>query len=517
MLSLREVSRISPFQWFYFVTFIFLAAAYYAWTWSHELGEFGGDSAVYLLTARHFSPWGDPSNVAAYFASTSQYPPLFPFVLGLFGGGESVLIAHIVTTTFLLLAVITFYRWMLDLGFPVSHTSMAAVLFMLLPGVYMEALAIHSENTYLLSSMAGLMAVSRAETSDQGKWYWTGALSIAAASLTRGVGISLVAAFIAYLILRRPVRAWLYAIISTLPMVLWNLLHDKQGPSYVDSFVEIYSGISLDNLPAHLGAELYALWNGWVGNFSISPIAFPVMGIIGTICLAGMLYRLWQRKLDGLYVAAYLLLILIWPFPAEAQRFIYVVIPVLIAQGLLFAGMLPRAKLNVRYLDAQIIMLLCIFIVTLPALTLTVVRFMHLPPAELSGLRHSPGWYAQNPDDAMNNVVFDSLLTNHLRQIEDMVPEGSCIYSIKPSIIGFYANRVSMIPPRPHLDQSAFDAYLKRTNCRYFYLMGFASPSFPEAYYPLSRLYRSMVVKSVVRTAVPSADPVGMLAELTQR
>jgi hypothetical protein len=142
---------------------------------------------------------------------------------------------------------------------------------------------------------------------------------------------------------------------------------------------------------------------------------------------------------------------------------------------------------------------------------------MRLPPAELAGLRHSPSWYALDPRDAMSNIVFDQLLVGHLRQIEDMVPEGSCIYSIKPSVIGFYTNRVSMIPPRQYFDQSAFDAYLKRTNCRYFYLMGFASPSFPEAYYPLSRMHSSLTVMSVVRPAAPSANPVGMLAELAQR
>jgi hypothetical protein len=300
-------------------------------------------------------------------------------------------------------------------------------------------------------------------------------------------------------------------------MVLWNLLHDRQGPSYIDSFVEKYSGISPDDLFAHLGVELNALWSGWVGNFSISPVALPVMGVIGAICLVGMLYRLWRRKLDGFYAAAYMLLILIWPFPAEAQRFIYVIIPVLITQGLLFAGMLFRGKLGIRYLDVKITMLLCIFVVALPALLLTANRFMSLPPAGLAGLRHSPSWYALDPRDALNNIVFDQLLVDHLQQIEGMVPEGSCIYSIKPSIIGYYANRVSIIPPRQHFDQSTFDAYLRKTNCRYFYLMGFASPSFPEAYYPLSRLHPMLITMSVIRSGAPSATPVGILAELAHR
>jgi hypothetical protein len=106
------------------------------------------------------------------------------------------------------------------------------------------------------------------------------------------------------------------------------------------------------------------------------------------------------------------------------------------------------------------------------------------------------------------------MIASHLRQIRDIVPAGSCIYSIKPSIVAFYANRISMVPPREQLDDAAFRSYLKETNCRYFYLMGFASPSFSRAYYPAQRLQNSLKVLSAARLTGNDKMPAGILAEL---
>lgn len=502
------------FRWLLLLVFSLLAVTYYGWTWSHDLGEFGGDNAIYVLTAHYFSPWSEHSDVAAYFAKRSQYPPLFPSLLAIFGGGENLLIAHLITTSCLLLALVVFYYWLTTLGFSAILSGMATFLVAILPGTYMEALSIHSENLYLLLSLSGLLAVTLTEKTGRNIWYWLGALSVATATITRGAGISLIAAFCCYLILWRPRLAAVYAVVSILPMVLWSLLHDKQGPGYLGSFVEKYSGISVDALLSNVGVELHALWYGWVGNFTSSPIGFPVMGAVGLVCLMGMAYRIYLRKLDALYSAAYLLLVLIWPFPAEAQRLMFVITPVLLTQGLLVVGPLSQAKIGHRLLDIRVIMLLCIFLVSMPALVLTVNRFMQRPPADLAELRHSPGWYAREPREALDNIVFEKVIANHLRQIKDTVPVGSCIYSIKPSVVAFYANRISMIPPREYLDDAAFRSYLKETNCRYFYLLGFASPSFSRVYYPADRLQNSLKVLSAARFSSNANMPAGVLAEL---
>ena len=514
MLSLRETSRINMFRWFHLAAFIFLAVVYYAWTWSHELGEFGGDNAIYVLTAHYFSPWSEHSDVAAYFAKHSQYPPLFPFLLAIFGGGENLLIAHLITTSCLLLALVIFYCWLTALGFSAILSGMATLLVAILPGTYMEALSIHSENLYLLSSLSGLLAITLAEKTGRNIWYWLGALSVATATITRGAGVSLIAAFGFYLILWRPRRAAVYAVVSALPMVLWNLLSDTQRSGYISSFVEKYSDKSLDALLSNVGVELHALWYGWVANFTSSPVGFPVMGAIGLVCLTGMAYRIYLWKLDALYSAAYLLLVLIWPFPAEARRFMLVITPVLLAQGLLVLGPLVQDRIGHRLLNIRAIMLLCIFLVALPVVVLTANRFIQRPPDDLAEQRRSLDWYTLEPREALSNIVFDKLIASHLRQVGNIVPAGFCIYSIKPSIVAYYSNRISIIPPPEHLDDAAFRSYLKETNCRYFYLMGFASPSFSRAYYPAQRLQDSLKILNAARLSGNDNKPVGILAEL---
>jgi hypothetical protein len=507
-------ARSSPRLIWPAASFVLLCGIYYLWGWSRVLGDFGGDSAYYLLVAKHFSPWSVHSDVAAYYFTHSLYPPLYSLILAMFGGGESLLVAHLVTVTCLLLALVTLYVWLRALDLSVLVAWVTTLLLALMPGTYMEALSVHSEYLYLLLSLVGLLAVTFVEKSGRTIWYWVGALSIAAATLTRGAGISLVSAFVVYLMFRRPARASLYALVSVLPMFLWNVLRDKPGPGYLGFFVEKYSGISLDVLLSNVGVELHAVWYGWVENFTSSPIGFPVMGVVGSVCLMGMAYRFYLRKLDALYSAAYLLLVLIWPFPAEAQRLILVITPVFLAQGLLVVGPLLQGRIGHRLLNIRVIMLLSIFLVSLPALVLTANRFMQRQPDDLAELRHSPGWYALEPREAFNNIVFDKVIASHLRQIEDIVPVGSCIYSIKPSVVAFFANRISMIPPREYLDDAAFRSYLKETNCRYFYLLGFASPSFSRVYYPADRLQNSLKVLSAARFSSNANLPAGVLAEL---
>ena len=61
------------------------------------LADFGGDNAIYFLTANHHSPYGVAHPAAAQFASGSVYPPLYAWLLALTGGGTSLAAAHRVT------------------------------------------------------------------------------------------------------------------------------------------------------------------------------------------------------------------------------------------------------------------------------------------------------------------------------------------------------------------------------------------------------------------------------------
>lgn len=498
--------------------FVPLCGVYYFWGWSRVLGDFGGDSAFYLLIAQYFSPWSTASDVAVYFFTHSLYPPLYPLALALFGGGESLLAAHVITITFLMLAFAVLYLWLRNLAVDRAGAALVTLLFALLPGTYMQALLVLSENLFLFLTLVCITTVSRFEADSRSGWLWLAAFSLACATLTRSAGIALLAAFMLYLVVHRPVQSWpVIGAMAALPMILWNLLSHKEGPGYLGSLVGKYGPEPFAALFGHLTTQAVLIAHGWVSNFTASRVGFLVMAFVGVLAVMGMAHRIRHRRLDGYYVAAYLLLILAWPYPSEAQRFVLVVVPVLLVQAWFLVERLPKLNLGGYALKPAYVFMAAVALVALPNLLLTGKRFMQELPRELAEFRRTPGWYAIDPAEARINILYDQLLIQHLSSIHDVVPSGECLYGIKPSIIAYYTARISVAPPPPQLDDASFNASLAHQACRFFYLMGFASPSYPVAYYPLERLRSSLVVVSVAPSLSHNARPVGILTERVDR
>lgn len=502
------------------VTFVFvvLAALYFIWTAGNDLAEFGGDNAYYLLIARYFSPYSPLSPVAEFFFKNSFYPPVFPLLLAFTGGGENIFIAHFVTTSCLIGAFLVLYWWLSSMKTGPGLAIVVTLLFASLPGTYMQALSVHSENLYLLFSLGALFAASFSEGPEKVRWLYGSAICVALASLTRGAGLSLIIAFLLYLAIRRPKAGWWLGVMATLPAVLWKIFSAQQKVSYFAAFSDKYAGLDLiDAFKRYAVGQLEALWYGWYSNFTDSHVGMIVMAVIAVACLAGTILRSLQARLDGLYVGAYLALVLLWPFPAEVQRLLFVIVPVLMVQGLLLLSRFPQITFNQRRIHSGYLVMLAVALVTISQLLLTVNRFLQPLPSELTSLKHTVDWYMLDPVEARSNVIFEELLTEHLKSLSHVVPDGECIYSIKPSIVGFYANRISLVPPRERLDDRAFDAALQAGSCRYFYLMGFTSPSYHTVYYPSQRMGSSLEVLSVARMPGSDGVPIGALAVRVDR
>ena len=155
---------------FVLLFFFIFSGLYLFWTWNPELAGLGGDNCIYLLTAKYYSPWSPPSDIARHFAQHSQYPPGYPLLLSLTGGGESVLAAHLATTACFLLALITLRSWLNTLGMQKTTIFLTLMLFALLPGTVKICMFILSENLYLLLSVLALYLVARAEKKINGPW-----------------------------------------------------------------------------------------------------------------------------------------------------------------------------------------------------------------------------------------------------------------------------------------------------------------------------------------------------------
>lgn len=495
--------------------FAAIAALYLGWSWSSVLGGFGGDNAHYLFMARHYSPYAAASPVAEAFAAHSIYPPLFPLLLALTGGGESLLAAHLATTACLVGAFGVFFWWTRLAGASRGYAALALLVLALLPGLYLQTLSVHSENLYMLCSLAALACASRMEGAAQpARWLALAVTATAAAYLTRGAGLALVAAWLAWLWLnpRQPGRlAW--SLLGLLPVVLWSQFGSAASTDYWSQLVHGYRDPHA--LLEQVLLQCRHLLGGWAANFGTSRVALAAALLLLALGLSAAAWRTWLRRMDGFYVWAYLGMVVLWPFPAEAQRLILVLAPVLLWQALWGLLRLQQAAHALKPLLAG--SMAAFLLASIPEFALTVQRFATpLPPDVPDAYRHTANWYGADLESAAASVRFIATLEADMQRLGERVPEGECIFSIKPSVVAYLSGRTSKAPPGVRSEQSAFEQALAADGCRYFYLLGFASPSYPVPLYPYDRLQDRLEILGGALLPAPDGGQhvLGLLAQL---
>ncbi len=475
------------------ILFVIICTFYLSFSWSSVLGDFGGDNAYYLFMAQQFSPYSASSSaVSGYFATNSIFPPFFPLLLGLTGGGDSLLAAHLVTTSFLLVAFVMFFWWLSDEGLGLTVAIATILVVVSLPGIYLQTLSVHSENLYLLCSLAALACASAAQRKTVYLWMILAVMAIAAAYLTRGAGLALVAAWIGWLWLNRMPKRFTFSLAAILPVILWSCFGSTHSTKYWQQLLQGYS--HPETFTNQVWTQIHYLFAGWQRNFGIdgtAPIASILLLVTG---LVASLWRTWLRHMDGFYVWCYLGLIILWPFPAEAQRMVLLIFPILLWQTV---WMLSRWRWEIRGIkpiDAAVLAILMLSL--LPELALNMQRFfIPLPSGIPESYRHTEDWYCPNLSDAIFRTQFSAALESNLAHLDKFVPEGECIFTIKPSIVGYLSGRISKSPPNDSMDDASFERALKQQECRFFYLFAFASPSYPVAMYPNDRLRERLEIQ----------------------
>ncbi|MDB5978061.1 MAG: hypothetical protein JWR07_4821 [Nevskia sp.] len=480
--------------------FLCLATAYLIWGWSHDISDFGGDSSVYMLAARYFSPFWPSSPVFAEFAKAMAYPPLFPFLIGLLGG--SMLAGHLLVIASLLASILSLYAWLRLEGLTAITSGCACLVFALMPGTYLLALNIWSETLYLFLSLLAIALGNRAEA-EEGKrlsLWWMAAAAAASSSLVRAAALPLLAAFAIRLLIVRP-RGWYFMILaSALPFAVWNIwsrFYHPTGIGYVSQWIGSYAHDAIGALVAQVCTEsslvLRAWTQAWLGETTVSSLHYVCLAA-GVLGVFGWLQRMASLRFDAIYAGLYGVLLLVWPFPAEARRLSYILIPVLLAYGLLLHAPGPR---RFRFPDKlpPALWLGALAIVVLPSLILTIRRFNEPPPADLAMARHIEAWYRDDRQQAIDSSRSFIKILIDLPHVRDLVPEGACIFSIKPSVVSLYSGYPSYVPPSISTADDEFEHGIDR--CKYAYLLAYTSPSFHEAFYPLARLKERTVSLSV--------------------
>jgi hypothetical protein len=476
-----------------------LAGLYLPATWSDQLASLGGDSAVYVFAARDYAPYLPPDPLVEEVARNSLYPPLYPALLAATGGAADIRLAHAFTTVCLLAAFAAFYAWLLAIGLSTGLAAVTVSLFAVMPGTYLQAFYLHSESLYLALSLAALAVLARAESVPASRLFWAASCLCALALITRTAGVVLLAPMLLVLLRKRP-QFWFGMLsLALAPAMAWAVFH-RSEQSYTGGLRQHYLEASLSDIAGRFYGNAVSIVWGLISNLIQTA---NLLWIAVTLCLVAAAMGAWRvlkSRADAWYVFAYLGLMVIVPYPAEATRYAWVLSPLALGYMVLagFHGARwvrtesPAIRSGLRWG-----LPLALAVLLIPGFSLAINRWVHPLTQETPALRHLPEWYGVDGASARLAAEQHLQLAGAIKELGSQVPPDRCLFAIKPSIVTYYAQRHSVGPPFEQLDDETFTRQLRSRGCVYFILLPFASPSYATPYYPLGRLENRLEILAV--------------------
>jgi hypothetical protein len=471
------------------VAAILLAAYFFSFTWRADPPLLDGDDAVYVLMADFFSPFSERDReILGLVMRRSYFPPLYPMLLGMVGGiASNTLLAHAVTVTILFLAFMALLVWANSISERPIAVTLLVILVATLPATVFQLFGLLSEGLYLALTLVALYFANRAP--DARCWQYLAAVAIGLAILSRTVGFALWLAYAIWLASGKREGWKTLPLIALLPWFAWSAWKWSYG--YTSSYAGNVQNLLSDQtlwavVTEQLSTAPLQIWRGWI--ISISHLETPLATIggtvLGAICVAGLARRLWQGRLDGFYVAIYLAMLLIWPYSYEARRLLFVVLPILLVQGLAIVDWIGfrAAKWPSLGRQAGSVYLGIIGIAALPAVVSIQGRL-------IAGLQEpnrpyaiAASWYTYaNVDDAKKRLTEQSVLARGWRELGSRISAEECVYHIKSVAFMLYADRRAYATPHARGESEFWE---KATLCRDFYLGAFVYPPYREPFYP---------------------------------
>ena len=322
--------------------FIIITVGYigYCFSVSDLLSGFSDDSGTYLVMASVFSPFQTPPVNILHSYEYHHLPPGFPFVLALFGASHSVYLSHCIVLIQVLLSVFLYYLFARSLLDP-CKAFIVLIMFVCTPIFWVQMLKVMSEYQYILLTITALLLIHRNETNLNKNIMYLIILGIifSACVLTRSIGISLVIAYFVYIILNPNYNNYRYHISGILAgflplLLIWQYLKPDKTHSYLnDLFKFIENKDPLFSLTEKINENIFSLLDGLASNLVLfyidKNVYMQVLFVIFiSVSIVGWMGRL--KCIDGLYVLFYLLILLLWPYPYEMDRFIFPIFPFLI-------------------------------------------------------------------------------------------------------------------------------------------------------------------------------------------
>jgi hypothetical protein len=439
--------------------FICLAPFAIGFAFQDQLASFGDDSASYLAVAHWIAPSGDP-RVAAWAGYHANFPPLFPLLLALTGGVYNYGMATVLVGLLGAGGVALFYRYAAhEVG---ERAGLAtALLFLLTTTAWITLKGVLSETLFLMAVMAALLYFETRVASTREpralQWVLFGLL-LAAAALSRAIGILLLGAYLIHVFVRvfKERRVALPACVPVLVclafVVLWYVIRPRAPTDMYGMAV----GWVLDWWLADPGKMVKGAWflflSGWTRSFmaseEVTMAAVVVFAIVGLLGLAEAVIRAERNRLDGWFVLLSLAVIFVWTFsPETTRRLLYALVPLMILFAVsLVRSLLARANLTPRRRTMALAGIAAFpVLLTLPALAIVARKsFDHRPvvagcPQQFREI--TPYYSTLNQEEAEKAAVLEVTMLCGLQSIAKVTPPGSVIMWSRPEYVTVLGHR----------------------------------------------------------------------------
>jgi len=409
--------------------------------WHDNLSTFASDSANYMLMALYLSPWEEASLPIQSLWPYQEYPPLFPLVLALTGVVHNMIAAH-VFTLFILIAALPLIYLFAKQCFATKWQALSIIsIFVISPSTWMNILGILSENLYILLSFIILVLFQKLKLQTIKISVILGIL-LSALMLTRTIGIAMFAAYLfsGFLLYKgKEINKIIYLIpifITISINSVAKLLHQSSIPSqYIRQLRDLEFG---NQFNAIIDAWFSSWQFYWVDNLMLP---YGIVLVTGLFACFGLIYRLITLKFDAIYVAVYLLILLLWPHPGQALRFIYPIQAVLLIYAFYFLNYLFNKYSSTSPHKPITLLLLLMSSVVIPPLSFAYNRYNI---GSENGYNHIKEFYRfSDLKNASISAAIQTIMFKDMEYIKNNTNKNDLILHFSSTYIALLANRHS--------------------------------------------------------------------------
>ncbi|MGD9600913.1 MAG: hypothetical protein AB7O21_07095 [Gammaproteobacteria bacterium] len=462
------------------------------------------DGYIYLLMAEALRSPDVAVPSWRWLAGQYPFPPLYPGVLAAVGAGPLALMPALAVNTGLLgtSAALTMC-WYRRLGIPRAPAFAIAAIWTTLPVTLLTALDVQSEPLYLALSLGALLVLAaEPPPGAHGRWILAGVLC-AAAGLTRTAGLSLLFAFSIAWVARGRRAGLLPLACGWLPVLAWQAGRHLMSldASYSDNALGaagttatalVARAATMVDAMVYYAPRSFDLGAGWHVGIGVAVLAGLAAGTL--------LARLRRLEADAVYVAAYVVMILLWPYPHHARRFLFVLLPVLFGYALI--GLAHGAQRFPRPSRQWILLALpsLVLLFTWPSTTLMVAEIRRGGEGVAASVARSPARYhVASPHAALVQEEAFAPVRALLTRAATRLPADACVMSPIPEVTMFHLRREVRDMARHRKDPAA-----ALRDCPYVLMVAFRN--FPDnglpPMFPYERLRDSLRVIDAAESEV---------------